>query len=77
MLQSVVVFPTEGRYRKGGQQRLKVEARYSDGSIRDVTRLAAYDSSDKELARVDETGRVSIGRLTGQGVVVARYMGLV
>ncbi len=77
VLQSVAVFPTEGRYRKGGQQRLKVEARYSDGSIRDVTRLAAYDSSDKELARVDETGRVSIGRLTGQGVVVARYMGLV
>ena len=77
VLQSVAVFPAEGRYRKGGQQRLKVEARYSDGSVRDVTRLAAYDSSDKELARVDETGRVSIGKLTGQGVVVARYMGLV
>ena len=77
VLQSISVFPAEGRYRKGGLQRLKVEARYSDGSVRDVTRLAAYDSSDKELARVDETGRVSIGKLTGQGVVVARYMGLV
>ncbi len=76
-LKSVAVSPAEGRYRKGGQQSLKVEAIYSDGSVRDVTRLAAYESSDKELAKVDEAGRVSIGRLTGQGVVVARYMGLV
>lgn len=77
VLQAVTVFPAEGRYRKGAQGRLKVEARYSDGSVRDVTRLASYDSSDKELAKVDEHGKLSIGRLTGQGVVVARYMGLV
>jgi len=77
VLKSVAVSPAEGRYRKGAQQRLKVEARYSDGSVRDVTRLSSFDSSDKELAKVDDSGRVSIGRLTGQGVVVARYMGLV
>jgi WD40 repeat protein len=76
-LKSIAVSPAEGTYRKGARQRLTVEARYSDGSAREVTALAAYESSDKELARVDESGRVAIGRLTGQGVVVARYMGLV
>lgn len=73
----VTAFPRERRYRKGSIQRLLVLAHYSDGSVRDVTRLAAYDSNDKEMARVDEPGRITIGHLTGQGVVVARYMGFV
>jgi WD40 repeat protein len=76
-LERIVAFPKERRYRKGARQRLLVQARYSDGSIRDVTRLAAFNSNDKEIATVDEHGQITIGRLTGQGVVVARYMGLV
>ena len=52
-------------------------AHYPDGSVRDVTRLAGYESNDKELARAEEPGRMVIGKLTGQGVVVARYMGYV
>lgn len=77
VLQSIAVLPKEGRYRKGAKQRLLVQARYSDGSIRDVTRLATFDSNDKDIAKVDELGHVSIGTLTGQGVVIVRYMGLV
>jgi mono/diheme cytochrome c family protein len=76
-LERIVAFPKEGRYRKGARQRLLVQARYADGSIRDVTRLAAFDSNDKEIATVDERGQITIGTLTGQSVVVARYMGLV
>ena len=76
-LQRLVVFPKERRYHKGAVQRLLVEAHYSDGSIRDVTRLAAFASNDKEITAVDEHGIVAIGALTGQGVVVARYAGLV
>src|SRR5207248_222806 len=38
---------------------------------------AAFDSNDKEIATVNEHGIITIGRLTGQGVVVARYAGLV
>ncbi len=77
VVERVTAFPKERRYRKGATQRLLVLARYSDGSMRDVTRLALYDSNDKEMARVDEQGRITIGQLTGQGVVVARYMGFV
>jgi hypothetical protein len=76
-LQSLVVFPKERRYRKGATQRLLVEAHYSDGSVRDVTRLAAFASNDKEIATVDERGVVTLGTLTGQGVLLARYMGFV
>src|SRR6185295_537914 len=76
-LQRLVVFPKERRYHKSATQRLLVEAHYSDGSVRDVTRLAAFDSNDKEIATVTEHGIVTIGTLTGQGVVVARYAGLV
>src|ERR1041384_6321057 len=76
-LQRLVVFPKERRYHKRVTQRLLVEAHYSNGNVRDVTRLAAFASNDKEMATVDEHGLVTIGTLTGQGVVVARYGGLV
>ena len=76
-LERITAFPKERRYRKGGSQRLLVQAHYSDGSIRDVTRLAGFDSNDKEIAKVDERGLITIGSFTGQGVIVARYMGFV
>ncbi len=76
-LAGISVFPKEHRYRKGGSQQLRVEAHYTDGSTRDVSRLAAFAENDKEVARVDEQGMVRIGTVTGQGVVVARYMGFV
>lgn len=77
VLQRLVIFPKERRYHKSATQRLLVEAHYSDGGVRDVTRLAAFHSNDKEIATVNEHGIVTIGTLTGQGVVVARYAGLV
>jgi len=76
-LEHISVFPKERRYPKGARQRLLVRAHYTDGSVRDVTRLAAFAENDKEMAKVDEQGVVRIGTLTGQGVVVARYMGFV
>jgi mono/diheme cytochrome c family protein len=76
-LVSLAVTPAGKSYRKGATQKLKVEARYSDGSTRDVTVLASYESNDKEIARVSDDGVVSIGRMSGQAVIVARFMGLV
>ncbi|HUR44962.1 MAG TPA: DUF1549 domain-containing protein [Candidatus Saccharimonadales bacterium] len=76
-LERLLIFPKERRYRKNASQSVLVEAQYSDGSVRDVTRLTAFDSNDKEIAKVDEQGTISVGTLAGQGVIVARYMGLV
>ncbi len=76
-LTEVKVEPRESLYKKAASQQLKVTAKYSDGSTREVTRLAEYISQDKEMASVDEHGLVTVGRLTGEGVIVLRYMGLV
>jgi hypothetical protein len=73
----IATTPDERRYRKGARQRLRVNAQYSDGSVREVTQLASFVSNDKEIAQVNERGEMTIGKLTGQGVVVARYMGFV
>lgn len=77
VLERIEVFPKMRRYRKDARQPLLVRAQYSDRSARDVTRLATFDSNDKELAKVDDTGVLTVGSLHGQAVIVARYMGFV
>jgi len=76
-LLQIQVFPNERRYRKEATQPLLVTAHYSDGSVKDVTELAEFASNDKEIAKVDEFGVVKVGSLSGEGVVLARFMGLV
>ena len=76
-LASITVDPREKSYTKGSTQKLKVIARFSDGSERDVTRLTNYGSNDKETASVDESGVVKAGTVSGEGVVVTTYMGMV
>jgi hypothetical protein len=73
----VEVFPKERRYRKGARQRLIVHAHYSDGSVRDVTALASFDVNDKQIAAVSDGGVITVDQMSGQAVVVARYMGMV
>src|SRR5438045_3062140 len=68
---------TEIIARKQSKQALKVLAKYSDGSTRDVTNLASFTSNEKEIAQVDEDGLVTVSQTTGQAVIVTRYMGLV
>lgn len=76
-LEKVEVSPGEQISALNAAHQLKVTARYSDGSVRDVTRLADYLSNEHELAEVDEAGVVKIGSVTGEAVIVARYMGMV
>lgn len=76
-LQSIEVNPSERRYQKGTRQNLVVQARYSNGAVRDVTDLTEFDSNEKEIARVDENGIVTVGKLSGEAAVIARFMGLV
>ena len=76
-LTSVAVSPRAETYAKGAKRQLQVMAAFSDGSKRDVTALSHFTSNDKEMAAVDERGLVTTGTLSGEGVVVASYMGLV
>jgi WD40 repeat protein len=76
-LVGISVNPREGTYRKQAVQKLSVLARYADGSTRDVTRLSEYVANEKEIAAVDDHGTIQVGSLSGEAVVVARYMGFV
>ncbi len=73
----ISVDPAQATYAPNEARPLRVRAIYSDGSDRDVTRFADYISNDKEIARVDADGRVQVGTLQGEGVIVARFMGFV
>ncbi|HWN94571.1 MAG TPA: DUF1549 domain-containing protein [Methylomirabilota bacterium] len=76
-LVNISVEPHERTYRKRATQQLRVKANYSDGSMRDVTRLADFVAQEKELAQVSDDGVVRVGTLSGESVIVARYMGFV
>ncbi len=76
-LAEIAITPGEKTYRKGEELALKVTAKYSDGSTRDVTALADYISSEKAIASVDEAGKVKASTESGETVIVARYMGQV
>lgn len=74
-LVGVKVEPAEQVYRKGQKQQLKATASYSDGSHKDVTELTEFLSQDEEMARVDEHGLATAGQVSGEGVLLVRFMG--
>lgn len=53
-------------------QQLVALAHFSDGSVRDVTPLAVFTSSDEETATVDAGGRVK-GLRRGQSAILVQY----
>ena len=69
------VYPPTGRVllQPAHTQQLCVLAHFSDGSIRDVTRLAVYSSSDEEVASVDGRGHV-VGHDRGEAAIIVRYL---
>ncbi len=53
---------------------LSVTARYSDGTVRNVTELTNFLSNDDAVASVSNVGVVTAGPLSGQTAIMARYM---
>jgi hypothetical protein len=76
-LQKLEMAPAQSVLPRQAQQQLAVLARYSDGSVRDVTRQAQYQSNEPAVAAVDDDGLVRILGLSGEATVMARYMGRV
>jgi len=74
---SIAVEPAEATAATGAALPLRAIARYADGSSRDVTALALYESNDRVRAGVDAEGRVTIGDLPGSAAVMVRYRGQV
>jgi hypothetical protein len=76
-LLSIEIQPAKGTLTMGAQQQLKTIAKYSDGSLRDVTRLAVYEPNDKSMAEVSESGLVKISDIPGNAAIMVRYQGMV
>jgi hypothetical protein len=70
---SIEVFPRERSMQRKADQQLVVLAKYSDGSLKDVTRSALFEANDKDMAKVDESGLVTIFDRPGDVSVMVRY----
>lgn len=76
-LVSVSVDPADLVLLRKTSYQLRVTAKYSDGSERDVTRLASYQSNESPVVAVDERGLMTAGGALGDTAVMARYLGLI
>lgn len=76
-LESIAVEPPRMSMKPNTHQPLTVTAHYSDGTTRDVTRMALYEPNDRAMAETTETGVVSTLDLPGNVAVMVRYSGLV
>ena len=54
-------------------QQMMAIAHFSDGSMRDVTRLACFSSSDEAVATVDENGLV-VAHDRGEAAILVRFL---
>jgi hypothetical protein len=74
VLQRITVEPSERILGNKAEQQLVVTGHYADGSLRDVTHLAMYQSNESVLAAVDTDGRIKAGPLPGEAAIMARFM---
>ncbi len=72
---SLTMFPDQKVMSPNEQQQLSVTAHYSDGSKRDVTRLATLLSNLDVVAKVNERGLVETLNQSGEAAIMAQYMG--
>ena len=77
VLESIDVQPKRMSMKVNSKQPLKVIAKYSDGSTRDVTHMALYEPNDKSMAETTEEGLVETLDIPGNVAVMVRYSGLV
>jgi len=71
----IIVHPGPSRILKSPNvaQQLSVIAQFSDGSVRDVTPIATYETSHKDIIGIDTNGLVT-GYQRGQGAISVRYL---
>ncbi len=76
-LNDIVVEPARATLKVKTTQQLKVTARYSDGSSRDVTKLALFEANDRAMAEANEQGLVKTLDIPGNVAVMVRFGGKV
>lgn len=76
-LTAIEVEPKKLAMKVNTTQALKVVARYSDGSTRDLTAMSLFEANDRSMAEADATGLVKTLGLPGNVAVMVRYSGKV
>lgn len=74
-LVSVAVTPAAPSIAIGATQQFSATAVYSDGSARDVTRIAAWNSATVAVATVNATSGIAVGVNPGSSVITAGFEG--
>lgn len=71
----ITVYPSPSRVLRlpEARQQLSALAKFSDGTVRDVTALASFDTSDKSRLTCDSSGLV-LGAQRGVAAVTVRYL---
>ena len=77
VVERIEVFPATRTMNRDSQQQIRVLARYSDGSLQDVTRLAKYESNSADMAGSDTGGVISVFDRPGEVAVMIRFQGQV
>lgn len=57
---ALTVIPQQVTLKTKDKQQIIVQAAYSDGTVRDVTRWAVYDTTEMGVAAVDKRGKVTV-----------------
>ena len=76
-LVSFAVEPDHATLARKSEMPLKAVARYSDGTVRDVTEMALYETNDVAMAEVSPSGVVKVMDISGNVAVMVRYQGYV
>jgi hypothetical protein len=72
-LLSIEVVPPRATLTPGANQALSVLASFSDGTRRDVTSTALFESNDSNMATVTPEGRVDILDVPGKVAIMVRF----
>ncbi len=72
VIESLSVFPEQAWLTPGAEQQILVQANYSDGSSRDVTRWVKFSSTDSGVATVNDLGQVKM-QGAGQAAITVWY----
>jgi Protein of unknown function (DUF1553)/Protein of unknown function (DUF1549) len=74
-LVAVSIFPEKVVTRPHSRHQFQLVAKYSDGTVRDVSRTGIFNVNIERVAKVDDAGLVSVIGL-GETAIVARYEGI-
>lgn len=73
-LVSVKIYPENRVFRPGAdRQQIVLMGTFADGSVRDLTSLACYSSSNESVAKVNDNGLVT-KTARGETAILARYL---